>query len=164
MDMTINQQMALDEALVPHASRLRIGKRNFHLRSHITSKESTLQLVYDVMRLTPFYNAFFGHSRCSRNIYVGIMGNCHSSSSLNTFQDGQQETYCQSGEIMAILRFLGHSGEIRKLIDVNIKKLHQPWRSIAAVINKCPCGKSTGYDSLRFLRLRFFGECTTKRT
>nr|GEV64912.1 hypothetical protein [Tanacetum cinerariifolium] len=43
MEMTINQQVALDEALVPHASRLRIGKSNFRLRSDITSKESTLQ-------------------------------------------------------------------------------------------------------------------------
>nr|GEY23958.1 hypothetical protein [Tanacetum cinerariifolium] len=44
MDMTIDQQVALDEALVPHASRLRIGKSNFRLRSDITSKESTLQV------------------------------------------------------------------------------------------------------------------------
>nr|GEX48328.1 retrovirus-related Pol polyprotein from transposon TNT 1-94 [Tanacetum cinerariifolium] len=58
MDMTIDQQVALDEALIPHASRLRIGKRNFCLRLHITSKESSLQLVYDVLRLTPFYKAF----------------------------------------------------------------------------------------------------------
>nr|GEY94523.1 ribonuclease H [Tanacetum cinerariifolium] len=58
MDMTINQQVALDEALVPHTSRLRLGKSNFRLRSDITSKESTIQLVYDVLRLTPFYKAF----------------------------------------------------------------------------------------------------------
>nr|GFB91087.1 hypothetical protein [Tanacetum cinerariifolium] len=58
MDMTIDQQVALDEALVPHASRLRIGKSNFRLRSDIMSKESTLQVVYDVLRLTPFYKAF----------------------------------------------------------------------------------------------------------
>nr|GEY03171.1 retrovirus-related Pol polyprotein from transposon TNT 1-94 [Tanacetum cinerariifolium] len=58
MDMTIDQQVALDEALVPHASRLKIGKRNFRLRSDISSKESTLQLVYDVLRLTPFYKPF----------------------------------------------------------------------------------------------------------
>nr|GEZ97001.1 hypothetical protein [Tanacetum cinerariifolium] len=58
MDMTIDQQGALDEALVPHVSRLRIGKRNFHLGLDITSKELTLQLVYDVLRLTLFYKAF----------------------------------------------------------------------------------------------------------
>nr|GEZ14491.1 hypothetical protein [Tanacetum cinerariifolium] len=52
-------------------------------------------------------------------------------------------------EILAFLRYLGHNGEIKKITDVNINKLHQPWRSFAAVINKCLSGKSTSYDSLR---------------
>nr|GEZ36414.1 uncharacterized mitochondrial protein AtMg00810-like [Tanacetum cinerariifolium] len=58
IDMTIDQQATLDEALVPHACRLRIGRRNFRLLSDISSKESTLQLVYDVLRQTPFFKAF----------------------------------------------------------------------------------------------------------
>nr|GEX69541.1 hypothetical protein [Tanacetum cinerariifolium] len=37
---------------------LRIGKSNFRLKSDISSKESTLQLVYDVLRLTPFFKVF----------------------------------------------------------------------------------------------------------
>nr|GFA38152.1 hypothetical protein [Tanacetum cinerariifolium] len=45
MDITIDQQVALDEAIVPFASSLRIGKRNFCLKSDISSKESTLQLA-----------------------------------------------------------------------------------------------------------------------
>nr|GFD11273.1 hypothetical protein [Tanacetum cinerariifolium] len=57
MDMTIDQQVALDEALVPYTNRLRIRKSNFRLKSDISSKESTLQLVYDVLRLTPFFKA-----------------------------------------------------------------------------------------------------------
>nr|GEX10928.1 hypothetical protein [Tanacetum cinerariifolium] len=44
--------------IVPHASKLRIGKSNFRRKSDISSKESTLQLAYDVLRLTPFYKAF----------------------------------------------------------------------------------------------------------
>nr|GFD43530.1 hypothetical protein [Tanacetum cinerariifolium] len=52
-------------------------------------------------------------------------------------------------EIMAFLWFLGHSGAIRRLTDVNINKLHQPWRSFVAIINKCLTEKSSGYDSLR---------------
>nr|GEZ57632.1 hypothetical protein [Tanacetum cinerariifolium] len=52
-------------------------------------------------------------------------------------------------EIIAFLCFLGHSGAIRKLTEVNINKLHQPWRSFAAIINKCLTKKSSGYDSLR---------------
>ncbi|GJU01244.1 hypothetical protein Tco_1111582 [Tanacetum coccineum] len=51
--------------------------------------------------------------------------------------------------ILTFLRDLGHSGEIKVITDVNVNKLHQPWRSFAAVINKCLSGKSTGYDSLR---------------
>nr|GFC66976.1 hypothetical protein [Tanacetum cinerariifolium] len=52
-------------------------------------------------------------------------------------------------EILAFLQFLRHSGAIRRLTDVNINKLHQPWRSFAAIINKCLTGKISGYDSLR---------------
>nr|GFC38931.1 hypothetical protein [Tanacetum cinerariifolium] len=52
-------------------------------------------------------------------------------------------------EILAFLRILGHSGAIRRLADVNINKLHQPWRSFAIIINMCLTGKSSGYDSLR---------------
>ncbi|GKA67194.1 hypothetical protein Tco_0767002 [Tanacetum coccineum] len=38
--------------------------------------------------------------------------------------------------ILTFLRDLGHSGEIKMITDVNVNKLHQPWRSFAAVINK----------------------------
>nr|GEU63269.1 hypothetical protein [Tanacetum cinerariifolium] len=58
MDTTIDQQVVRDEALVPHAKRLRIGRSNFRLLSDIKSKESTLQLVYDVLHLTLFFKAF----------------------------------------------------------------------------------------------------------
>nr|GEV43861.1 hypothetical protein [Tanacetum cinerariifolium] len=127
MDMTIDQQVALDEALVHHASRLKIGKSNFRLRSDITSKESTLQVVYDVLKLIPFYKAFLV--------------------TADTFDELSFKE-----EILAFLRCLGHNEEIKKIIDVNINKLHQPWRSFVVVINKCLSGKSTGYDSLRLLQ------------
>nr|GEX39364.1 hypothetical protein [Tanacetum cinerariifolium] len=58
MDTTIEQQVAMDEALVPSAQRLRIRRSNFLLLSDIQSKELTLQLVYDVLRICPFFKAF----------------------------------------------------------------------------------------------------------
>nr|GEU44992.1 hypothetical protein [Tanacetum cinerariifolium] len=48
---------------------------------------------------------------------------------------------------MEFIRFLGHGATIRTLTDININKLYQPWRSFAAIINKCLTGKSCGYDS-----------------
>ncbi|GJR81633.1 hypothetical protein Tco_0152418 [Tanacetum coccineum] len=58
MALSIADQIALDDALVTPAHRLKIGKCNLRLSSDITSKEATLQVVYDVLKLTPFYKAF----------------------------------------------------------------------------------------------------------
>nr|GEX17460.1 hypothetical protein [Tanacetum cinerariifolium] len=171
MDMTINQQVALDEALVPHAVRLRIGKGNFHLRSDITSKESTLQVVYDVLRLTLFFKAFLVKTDVPE-IYMQEfwatatvhdhsihfkMNNKKRIVNLEYFRKMVHicprilnQTFDEllfEEEILAFLRYLGHSGEIKKITYVNINKLHQLWRSSAAVINKCLSGKSTGYDN-----------------
>ncbi|GJQ95909.1 hypothetical protein Tco_0007048 [Tanacetum coccineum] len=58
MDITKAEQIALDDALVAPANQLKIGKCNLRLSSDLTSKEATLQVVYDVLKLTPFYKAF----------------------------------------------------------------------------------------------------------
>nr|GEV16411.1 copia protein [Tanacetum cinerariifolium] len=143
MDMTIDQQVALDEALVPHASRLRIGKSNFPLRSDITSKESTLQATATVHH----------HSICFKmNNKKRIVNLKYFSEMLHICPRIPNQRFDKlpfEEEILAFIRYLGHSGEIKKITDVNINKLHQPWRSFAAVINKCLSRKSTGYDSLR---------------
>nr|GFA39587.1 uncharacterized mitochondrial protein AtMg00810-like [Tanacetum cinerariifolium] len=55
---TIEQQVALDKALVPSTKRLRIRRSNFRLPLDIQSKEPTLQVVYDVLRGCPFFKAF----------------------------------------------------------------------------------------------------------
>nr|GEU63945.1 hypothetical protein [Tanacetum cinerariifolium] len=141
MDMTVDQQVALNKALVPHTSRLRIGKSNFLLRSDITSKESTLQLVYDVLRLTPFYKEFLVTTDVSKIYMLEFwatvtvhhysisfkMDNKKRIINLEYFREmlhicprlpGQTfDELLFEEEILAFLRFLGHSGEIRKIID-----------------------------------------------
>nr|GEY34597.1 hypothetical protein [Tanacetum cinerariifolium] len=149
MDMTINQQVALDEALVPHASRLRIGKSNFRLRSDITSKESTLQVVYDVLRLILFYKSFlvtadvpeihmqeflataivYHHSICFKmNNKKRIVNLEYFREMLHICLRIPNQTFDEllfEDEILAFLRYLGH------------------------IINKFLSGESTCYDSLR---------------
>nr|GEX35673.1 reverse transcriptase domain-containing protein [Tanacetum cinerariifolium] len=66
-------------------------------------------------------------------------------------------------EILAFLRELGHRGEIKMITDVNINKLHQPWRSFAAVITKSLSGKSIGYDSLGLSQAQILLACTIRR-
>ncbi|GJY64988.1 hypothetical protein Tco_0466448 [Tanacetum coccineum] len=58
MDITGVEQIALDDTLVAPANRLKIDKSNFRLSSDLKSKEATLQVVYDDLKLTPYYKAF----------------------------------------------------------------------------------------------------------
>nr|GEX26410.1 hypothetical protein [Tanacetum cinerariifolium] len=163
----------MDEVLVPHAKRLRIGRSNFCLLSDIKSKESTLQLVYDVMRLCPFFKAFLVTAD-ALEIYMQElwatttvhhhsirfkMDNKKHIINLESFREMlhicprlPHQPFAEpplEEEILAFICFLRHSAVIRKLTDVNINKLYQPWRSFAAIINKCLTEKSSGYDSLR---------------
>nr|GFA50620.1 hypothetical protein [Tanacetum cinerariifolium] len=163
----------MDEALVPHARRLRIRRSNFRLLSDIRSKESTLQLVYDVLRLTPFFTAFLVTADVPK-IYMQEfwatatvhhhsirfkMDNKKHIINLVSFREMlhispriPHKPFVElpfEEEILAFLPFLGHSGAIKRLTNVNVNKLHQPWRSFATIINKCPTRKSSGYDSLR---------------
>ncbi|GKE37628.1 hypothetical protein Tco_1461033, partial [Tanacetum coccineum] len=58
MNTTKEQQKELDDALVAPENRLKIGKSNLRLSSNLKSKEPTIQVVLDALKLTPFYNAF----------------------------------------------------------------------------------------------------------
>nr|GFA23045.1 hypothetical protein [Tanacetum cinerariifolium] len=173
MATTLDQHVALDEALVPSAQRLRIGRSNLRLPSDIQSKEPTLQVVYDVLRNSPFFKAFLVTADVPE-IYMlefWATAKLHQHSirfkmdtkkyilDLEAFREMLHISPRNSGqsfaelpfeeEILEFLRFLGHSTQIKTLIDVNVNKLYQPWRSFATVINKCLTGKSSGIDSLR---------------
>nr|GFB90666.1 hypothetical protein [Tanacetum cinerariifolium] len=163
----------MDEDLVPYARRLRIGRSNFCLLSDIAFKESTLQLVYDVLRLISFCKAFLVTANVPENYMQEFwaiatvhhhsiwfkMNNKKHIVNLESFKEMlhncprlPHQPFVEppfEEEIIAFLWFLGYNGAIRWLTDVNINKLHQPWRSFAAIINKCLTEKSSGYDSLR---------------
>ncbi|GJR94290.1 hypothetical protein Tco_0266464 [Tanacetum coccineum] len=61
-------------------------------------------------------------------------------------------------EIVSFIKELGHRGDIKSITEVVVDQMYQPWRTFAAIINKCLSGKITGLDKLRLLRLKFYGE------
>ncbi|GJY29001.1 hypothetical protein Tco_0404768 [Tanacetum coccineum] len=117
MALSIADQIALDDALVAPADRLKIGKCNLRLSSDVTSKEATLQVVYDVLKITPFYKAFQVTADAPeiymQEFWASAYG--HSSNlpkSNKKFVDPPLEK-----EIIIFLASLGHSGDIRKHTD-----------------------------------------------
>nr|GEZ93581.1 hypothetical protein [Tanacetum cinerariifolium] len=170
MATTIDQQVALDESLVLSTQRLRIGRSNFRLPSDIQSKESTIQVVYDVLWNSPLFRAFqvtadvpeiymqefWATAKLHHNSIRFKINTKNRVLDLEAFREMlhispriPNQSFADlptEEEILDFLRFLGHSHEIRYLTDVNVNKLYQPWRSFASVINKCFTGKSSGVD------------------
>ncbi|GJU39239.1 hypothetical protein Tco_1192196 [Tanacetum coccineum] len=137
MDNTRAQQKALDDELVILTNRLKIGKSNLRLSLNLKSKESTLQVTLDALKLTPFYKAFEISADVPK-IYM---------QEFWIFEEPPLKD-----EILSFIRDLGHTGEIKFLSDVNVNHMHQPWRSFVAIINKRLSGKTTALESLRLLR------------
>nr|GEV23592.1 hypothetical protein [Tanacetum cinerariifolium] len=128
MDTTIDQQVAMDEALIPHARRLRIGSSNFLLLSDISSKESTLQLVYDVLPTVHHHSIWF---KMDNKKHIANLESLREMLHICPRVPGQSFVEPPfEEEILSFLRFLGHNGAIRRLTD-------------------CLIGKSSGYDSLQ---------------
>ncbi|GJV15473.1 hypothetical protein Tco_1360796 [Tanacetum coccineum] len=176
MDTTKAQQKALDDDLVAPANHLQIGKCNLRLSSTLKSKEPTLQVVLDALKLTSFYKAFeitagvpeiymqelwVTASRHHSSLHFKMNEKSHTVN-VDNFRDmlqicpklpGQKfEDPPFKEEILSFIRDLGHTGEIKVLSDVNVNHMHQSWRSFAAIINKCLSGKTTALESLRLSR------------
>nr|GEZ97005.1 ribonuclease H [Tanacetum cinerariifolium] len=151
MDTTIEQQLAMDEALVPTAQRLKIGRSNFRLLSNIKSKESTLQLVYDVLRRCPFFKAFLVIADVPeiymQEFWATATVHYHSIRfkmntkkhiiDLESFRDilhicsrVQGQSFDEppyEEEILAFIHFLGHNAAIRTLTDLRLSQARILW-------------------------------------
>ncbi|GJT36353.1 hypothetical protein Tco_0926772 [Tanacetum coccineum] len=134
IDTTKAQQKALDDALVAPDNRLNIRNCNLQLSSTLKSKEPTLQVVLDALKLTPFFKAF----EITADIFPKLP--------VQKFEDPPFKE-----EILSFIRDLGYTGEIKVLTNVNVNHMHQPWISFAVIINKCLSGK-TALESLRLSR------------
>nr|GEZ46733.1 hypothetical protein [Tanacetum cinerariifolium] len=156
MATMIEQQVALDEALVPSSKRLRIGRSDFRLPSDIQSKESTLQVVYDVLRQSPFFKAFlvmadvpeiymqefwataYAHQHPIR-FKMDTRKNIVDLESFREMLHISPRILGQSfaelpfeEEILEFLRFLGHSAQIKTLTDVVSR--HQNTQQYGAIL------------------------------
>ncbi|GKA54845.1 hypothetical protein Tco_0753794 [Tanacetum coccineum] len=172
MDTTKAQQKVLDDALVAPQNRLMIRKCNQRLSSTLKSNEPTIQVALDALKLTPFYNAFEVSddvleiymqefwatvTKHHYSLWFKLNGKSHTVN-VDNFRDmlkicpklpGQKfKEPLFEEEILPLIRDLGHTGDIKVLSDVNINHMHQPWRSLAAIINKCLSGKTTGLERL----------------
>nr|GEV59071.1 hypothetical protein [Tanacetum cinerariifolium] len=173
------QQAALDEALVSTDDRVTIVSCNMRIDPIKKQKEATYQVVLDILKLTPCYNAFlitadvpeiymqqfwFTISKVKdSSLYQFQLDNKKFKNGIELFR----EILCicprvTSKEFVAppphdslvtFIKLLGYKGSLEFIFDMYID-MYQPWRTFSSIINKCVSGKTSGLDRLRQLRVQ----------
>ncbi|GJU52238.1 hypothetical protein Tco_1225952 [Tanacetum coccineum] len=99
-------------------------------------KEPTYQVALDALALTTCYHAFLITAEVPViYMYQDILNICPKVPG-KAFDEPPTEE-----EALSFIRELGHIGEIKYITYVIVNHPHQPWRTFAAIINKCLCGK-----------------------
>nr|GFD04883.1 hypothetical protein [Tanacetum cinerariifolium] len=59
-------------------------------------------------------------------------------------------------DLLTIIKELGYSGKCDMLSMIRTDQMHHPWRTFAAIINRCISGKTTGLDRVEPKKVRKF--------
>nr|GEV14636.1 retrovirus-related Pol polyprotein from transposon TNT 1-94 [Tanacetum cinerariifolium] len=145
MNPIATQQATLDNALVPSEKRLNIERCNARITFSKPQKEETYQVTLDALKLSHCYPAFQITAKICPRIPNQDFVELPSKEDLLTF-----------------IKELGYSGKCDMLSTIRADQMHQPWRTFAAVINKCISGKQQDLTGLRNHELKSCGLCTLK--
>ncbi|GJW38744.1 hypothetical protein Tco_0064589 [Tanacetum coccineum] len=142
------QVVARDELWVHTAKRVNISTTNVRLQ-----KEETFQVVIDMIKNSTCFKAFIISADVSEipdkkcvidaEVFRKILDICPR-------KEGEDFTKVQNDEdTLTFLIDLGYSGPLHKYTNMFVDHMHQPWRTLAACINKCLSGKTASNDKLR---------------
>ncbi|GJU31418.1 hypothetical protein Tco_1175007 [Tanacetum coccineum] len=121
MDITKAEQIALDDALVAPANRLKIGNQ--------ASTDVPEIYMQEFWATTSVHNRSIRFKMNNKKHIVNLEYFREMLQICPIIRNQKFDEPPFEQEILTFLVSLGHSGEIRKITDVNVNKLHQPWRS-----------------------------------
>ncbi|GJW53181.1 hypothetical protein Tco_0097266 [Tanacetum coccineum] len=142
------QIIARDELWVPTAERVNISTTNVRLETTVKQKEETFQIVIDI-KGSESYEFLLADKRCviDAEVFRKIFDICPG-------KEGEDFTEVQNDEdTLTFLVDLGYLGPLQKYTNMFVDHMHQPWRTLAACINKCLSGKTASNDKLRKTRI-----------
>ncbi|GJW44103.1 hypothetical protein Tco_0072902 [Tanacetum coccineum] len=134
------QQAALDEALVSTDYRVMIGSCNMRIDPTKKKKEATHQVILDILKLSPCYNAFL----ITADVLEIYMQYIYLRVPNKEFVAPPPHDL-----LVTFIKSLGYKGSLEFISDLYIDHMYQPWRTFASIINRCISGKSSGLDRLQ---------------
>ncbi|GKC86675.1 hypothetical protein Tco_1147324 [Tanacetum coccineum] len=148
--------------------RLNLGKKQ---------REPTFQVVLDALALTPCYSAFLTTADVPKVYMHQFWDSIHKCDTSYRFRMDKKKKFDLNLEIfidifqicprvhgqnfdepptdeliVSFFKELGHTREIKSIIDVVVDQMHQPWRTFATIINRSLFGKTSGLDKLLLSR------------
>ncbi|GJT56759.1 hypothetical protein Tco_0991813 [Tanacetum coccineum] len=170
----IRQVTARDEKWVPAKVSVKISTTNVRLETTMPQKGETFQVIIDVIKNSTCYKAFtisievpkmfmqqfwyivkkvkgknsykfhLANKKCVVDVEVfqNILDICLRFQGLYFAKVPDDET------TLTFLIDLGYKGLLYKHPSMYVDHMHQPWRTLAVVINKCLLGKSASNDRL----------------
>ncbi|GKD11331.1 hypothetical protein Tco_1191016 [Tanacetum coccineum] len=175
MNPITSQQAALDNSLVALKKRLKIERCNARIAFTKPQKEETYQVTLESLKLSPCYLAFQITAKVPE-IYMHQFWNTIKKIGKTDAYDFKLDkkkcrvdtkVFCEilhicprlpnqdfvelpsEDDLLSFIKELGYSGNCEMLSAIRTDQMHQPWRTFAAVINRCISAKSTGLDRLR---------------
>ncbi|GJZ39967.1 hypothetical protein Tco_0586530 [Tanacetum coccineum] len=173
------QAVARDEKWVPSAERVKISSTNIILETTVPQKEETFQVIIDVIKNSTCFKAFtisvdvleifmqqfwytikkvqdidsyeflLANKKCSVNAKVFR-------TILNIYPRVEGVDFTDVSDDDTALTFLidlGYKGLLNRHTNMFVDHMHQPWRTLEAIINKCLSGKTASNDKLKKSRI-----------
>ncbi|GJY11391.1 hypothetical protein Tco_0379576 [Tanacetum coccineum] len=104
----------------------------------MTQKEETYQVVLDIIKNTTFYKAFLASVDVPETYMQQFW-----------FTEKEFIVPPSEEELLTFLIELEYKGGLTHLSQIFIDHMHQPWRTLASIINRCLSKKTTSNDKIR---------------
>ncbi|GJZ02466.1 hypothetical protein Tco_0520427 [Tanacetum coccineum] len=173
------QAAARDEKWVPSVERVKISSANIRLETIVPQKEETFQVIIDVIKNSMCFKAFTIFADVPeifmqqfwytiKNVqdtdsYKFLLANKKYTVNAEVFRtildicprmEGEDFTDVPDDETaLTFLIDLGYKGLLNRHTNMFVDHMHQPWRTLATIINKCLSGKTSSNDKLQKSRI-----------
>ncbi|GJR44224.1 hypothetical protein Tco_1312327 [Tanacetum coccineum] len=169
------QVVAHDKKWVSFTKRVKISSTNVRLETIVPQKEETFQVVIDLIKNSSCFKAFtisvdvleifmqqfwysikkvqgtdsyeflLANKKCVVNadVFRMILDICLRVEGVNFTDVPDDDT------TLTFLIKLGYKGPMYKHTNMFVDHMHQPWRTLTAIINKCLSRKTASNDKLR---------------
>ncbi|GJQ96472.1 putative reverse transcriptase domain-containing protein [Tanacetum coccineum] len=159
---------------VPSAERVKIIPTNIRLETTMPQKEETFQVVIEIIKNSTCFKAFTIYADVPEifmqqfwytikklpynDFYEFLLANKKCTVNAIVFRiildicprvEGVDFTDVPDDDIaLTFLIDLGYKGSLNRHTNMFMDHMHQPWRTLAAIINKCLSGKTTSNEKL----------------